>query len=162
MAGTGAGYTLGAAAPAGSTTLQLASGTGTVSAGDVISIAGDPRFYMVTGVGITGPGSITIGNPGLRQDAPAAAAVTLGASYYPNIAMSKSASRLVTRAPALPQDMTGAARDMATDRTTVTDPVSGISFEISEYLQYRQVQYEVAIVWGYNVTKQNNIAILRG
>lgn len=162
VAGTGANYTLGAAAATGATSLTLASGTGTVNPGDIISIAGDPRNYAVVGVGISGPGTITIGAPGLRQDAPAAAAVQLGASYYPNIAMSKSASRLVTRAPALPQDMSGAARDMATDRTTVTDPVSGISFEISEYLQYRQVQYEVAIVWGYNVTKQNNIAILRG
>jgi hypothetical protein len=162
IAGTGTGYTLGAAAVTGATSLTLAAGTGTIKAGDVISIAGDPRFYMVTGTGITGPGTITIGLPGLRQDAPSAAAVTVGASYYPNIAMSKTASRLVTRAPALPTDMTGQPRDMATDRTTVTDPVSGISFEISEYLQYRQVQYEIALVWGYNVTKPNNIAILRG
>jgi hypothetical protein len=162
VAGTGANYTVAANTLAGATTLNLTGGTGTINPGDVINIAGDPNFYMVTGTGITGPGTITIGNPGLRIPAPAAAAVTLGGSYYPNLALSKSASRLVTRAPALPTDMSGQPRDMATDRTTVTDPVSGISFEISEYLQYRQVQYEVAIVWGYNVTKQNNIAILRG
>jgi hypothetical protein len=162
VAGTGNGYTLASAAPKGTTSLTLTGGTGTVKPGDAISIAGDGRSYMVTGTGISGPGTITIGAPGLMQDAPATSAVSLGGSYYPNIAMSKSASRLVTRAPALPTDMAGQVRDMAVDRITVTDPVSGISFEISEYLQYRQVQYEIAIVWGYNVTKPNNVVVLRG
>ena len=165
QAGTGASYVLGAGSyPVGATSLALATGTGTVKPGDCIVLAGDPNVYVVVGPvgGIAAPGTITIGGPGLRQAHAAGDTVTLGASYRPNIAMSKSASRLVTRAPALPTDMTGQARDSATDRTTVTDPVSGISFEISEYLQYRQVQYEVAVVWGYNVTKSANIALLRG
>ena len=171
VAGTGSGYVLGNNPNGGGTTyavgatqLALGTGTGTVKPGDCIVLAGDPNVYVVVGPtgGISAPGTITIGGPGLRLPHAAADTVSLGASYRPNIAMSKSASRLVTRAPALPTDMTGQARDMATDRTTVTDPVSGISFEISEYLQYRQVQYEVAVVWGYNVTKSNNIALLRG
>lgn len=162
---TGAGYTLGAAAATGAVALALASGTGGVKPGDAITLAGDPNVYMVVGkssAAITGPGTIYIGGPGLRQDHAAGDQVVVGAGYRPNIAMSKSASRLVTRAPSLPVDMSGAVRDSATDRTTVTDPVSGISFEISEYLQYRQVQYEVAVVWGYNVTKPDFITVLRG
>lgn len=161
--GTGAGFVLSGAHAEGATTLTLGTGTGTVKAGDAITIAGDDNVYMVNqGNGAGGPGTIKIGGPGLRQAHADGDAVTIGASYRPNIAMSRSAGRLVTRAPSLPTDMGGQPRDMATDRTTVVDPVSGLAFEISEYLQYRQVQYEIAIVWGFVVTKPANIAILRG
>ncbi len=161
--GTGAGYTLNTGGYLiGTRSLALTGGTGTVKPGDAITLAGDPNVYMVTGTGISGPGTITIGAPGLKLAHNAGDTVTLGSGYMPNIAMSKSASRLVTRAPALPASMGGSTGDMATDRTTVTDPVSGISFEISEYRQYRQIQFEIAVVWGYNVTDTSKIAILRG
>lgn len=161
--GTGTGYTVSGALAERATTIPVASGTGTIKAGDAITFAGDDNVYMVVqGKATDGAGTIKIGSPGLRQAHANGDAITVGNSYRPNIAMSKSASRLVTRAPSLPKDMSGRERDSATDRTTVTDPVSGLSFEISEYLQYRQVQYEIAIVWGYNVTKADNIAILRG
>lgn len=161
--GTGAGFVLSGAHAEGATTLTLATGAGTVKPGDAVTLAGDDNVYMVTqGNGAGGPGTIKIGGPGLRQPHADGDALTIGNSYRPNIAMSKSAGRLVTRAPSLPTGMDGQPRDMATDRITVTDPVSGLSFEISEYLQYRQVQYEIAIVWGFIVTKPANIAILRG
>lgn len=150
--------------PIGSRLFNISTGSGNFKAGDAIQLAGDPNIYMVTR-GNTAPNSTTqvqIGSPGLRVASSSGVGITTLNSYRPNIAMSKSASRLVTRAPSLPVDMAGNPRDMATDRTTVTDPVSGLSFEISEYLQYRQVQYEIAIVWGYNVTKPDNVAVLLG
>lgn len=161
--GTGSGYVLGAGTyTAGTTSLALASGTGTVNPGDVITLAGDTNKYVVTGIGISAPGTVTIGAPGLRLAHAAGDAVTVGGSYTPNLAFSRSAIVLATRAPALPVDMSGQVRDMATDRTTVTDPVSGISFEISEYLQYRQIQYEVALAWGSGIVKPSNVAVLQG
>jgi hypothetical protein len=160
--GTGAGYTLGANAAVGATLLTLASGTGTVNAGDVITLAGDPNAYVVNGVGIAAPGTITIGSPGLRLAHTSGDAVTVGGSYTPNIALSRSAMVLATRAPALPVDPSGRPMDMAEDRQTVIDPVSGIAFEVSMYLQYRQIQYEIALAWGAAVTKADNVAILRG
>jgi hypothetical protein len=38
--------------------------------------------------------------------------------------------------------------DTADDVMNVTDPVSGITFQIALYRQYRQVRYEVGLAWG--------------
>ncbi len=37
--------------------------------------------------------------------------------------------------------------DTADDVMNVTDPVSGITFQIALYRQYRQVRYEVGVAW---------------
>ena len=47
-------------------------------------------------------------------------------------------------------------------RITVTDPVSGISFEIAEYKQFRQTSYHVALAWGAANIKPNHVAVLAG
>ena len=71
-AGTGEGYSISETCAAGTTTIPLAGGTGTVLVGDSISFVGDPTRYTVTvnpghaTGGITGSGqSLTIAAPGL-------------------------------------------------------------------------------------------------
>lgn len=156
--GTGAAYTTDTAGyAAGSTVINLITGTGTVLAGDVITFAGDTNKYVVN-AGITAPGTVTIGAPGLRVAISAAAtAVTVANSYTGNLAFSGSSIVLATRAPALPD-----GGDMAVDRMTITDPRSGISFEVAMYAQYRQMQYEISAVWGVKGIKPNHGAILLG
>jgi len=160
--GTGASYVTSAATlTVGQTVIPLITGTGTINPGDVISIATDPNKYVVT-VGIAAPGSITIGSPGIRQAVAVSQAVTVGNTYTPNIALSKSAAVLATRAPAVPLDINGQPMDMAEDRIILTDPYSGISFEVSLYLQYRQIKYEIGLAWGQAAIKQDHIAVLQG
>jgi hypothetical protein len=156
--GTGAAYTTTAAGfPVGTTSIPLITGTGTILAGDNITFAGDTNIYVVT-TGIAAPGTIVIAQPGLRVAIPTAAtAVTVGTGGTRNMVFSSSAIQLATRAPALPE-----GGDMADDRTFVTDPVSGLSFEVSLYRQYRQVKYEVAIAWGQKLLKPEHTAILLG
>jgi hypothetical protein len=48
------------------------------------------------------------------------------------------------------------------DRTTVQDPITGMSFEVSLYRQYRQVKYEVSCAWGTASVKDEHIGILLG
>ena len=145
----------------GATQITLASaGTGEIKAGDVITFAGDPNQYVVTSgdTDVSDGGSITIQAPGLRQAIPSSATeVTVVGDSARNFAFARSAIQLATRAPALPE-----GGDMADDRMTITDPRSGLSFEVSLYRQYRQVQYEIALAWGTQVVKPEHTALLLG
>lgn len=150
-----AGYAIGA------TTITLASaGTGTLVAGDVITFTGDSNKYVVTSgdTDVSNGGTFTIAAPGLRQALAASAVnITVVAAAARNMAFRRSAIVLATRMPALP-----AEGDMAADRTTVTDPRSGISLELAMYKQYRQVQYELAVAWGWECVKPEHTALLLG
>jgi len=46
--------------------------------------------------------------------------------------------------------------------TTVTDPRSGLSFEVSVYPGYRKVVYEVALAWGFANVKPAHTSMLLG
>lgn len=156
--GTGAAYTTNTAGYAvGATSITLITGTGTINAGDVVTFGSDTNKYVVV-AGIAAPGTITIAAPGLKVAIPASAqAVALSANFTPNVAYSKNAIILATRAPALPD-----GGDLAVDRMTITDPRSGISFEVAMYPQYRQMQYEISAVWGTKGIKPEHTAILLG
>lgn len=161
-AGTAASATTNAAGYAvGATVITLASaGTGALKAGDVVTFAGDVNKYvLVSGdTDTSNGGTFTLAAPGLRVAIPASAtAITVVASHAANIGFSQNAIALVTRAPALPQQ-----GDLAIDRITVTDPRSGIVFEISLYPGYRMVRAEVAIAWGVKAVKTEHIAMLLG
>jgi hypothetical protein len=56
----------------------------------------------------------------------------------------------------------GRAMDMADDVMTVTDPVSGISFDIAVYRQFMQIVYHVRLAWGTQGVKQAHTALLLG
>jgi len=103
-------------------------------------------------------GTVVLAAPGLRQAIPAAATnITLQGSGARNMGFHRNAIALATRAPARPVE-----GDMATDVSLVTDPRSGITFEISVYKQYRQVQYEVSIAYGVKAIKPEHMVLLVG
>ncbi|WP_148716484.1 P22 phage major capsid protein family protein [Chitinolyticbacter meiyuanensis] len=161
-AGTGASATTNNAGYAvGATSITLASaGTGTILAGDVISFSGDTNKYVVvTGdTDVSNGGTIVIAAPGLQKAIPAAATnITVTATSARNMFFARSAIALATRAPALPEQ-----GDSAVDRMIVTDPLTGLSFEISMYAQYRQMQYEIAMAWGCAAVKPDHIGLLLG
>jgi hypothetical protein len=161
VGGTGSGFVTGAAYPIGATIIAVSTGTGTINAGDVVRFAGDTNQYAVVS-GTTGPGSITIGVPGLKvAQGASGVAVTIVGSYTPNIAFTRDALVLATRAPALPS-FGGQTKDMADDHLKVTDPVSGLTFDVGVYYQFYQVNIRVSLVWGVAVIKQDHIAILEG
>ena len=150
-----AGYAVGA------TEITLASaGTGTILAGDVITFAGDTNKYVVASgdADVSGGGTITLAAPGLRVAiAASTTAITVFAATSRSLAFPSSALHLVARAPALPNE-----GDMALDRMLITDPRSGLTFEVSLYPGYRKIRAEVAMAWGVKAVKPAHIATLLG
>lgn len=138
-----------------STVINVDTGSGTILEGDIVTFAGDSRKYVVAEP--LSNGSITIAAPGIQKALLDNTAITIGENFTANMAFSRSSMVLATRAPALP-----GGRDMAEDRITIVDPVSGLSFEISVYLQYRQLQYEVAMAWGVANFKPESSVVLLG
>lgn len=69
---------------------------------------------------------------------------------------------LASRQPALPEDLNGRGMDAASDRLMITDPASGLNFEVSLYAQYRQAKIEIALAWGVKVIKPEHCALLLG
>lgn len=151
-----AGYAVGA------TTITLASaGTGTIVAGDVISHARDTGNKYVVGTGdadVSNGGTFIVNAPGLRLAVTAAtSALTLAAAYAANMAFDRSAIHLIARVPALPD-----GGDSADDVTTVTDPRSGLTFQIALYRQRLRIVYEVRLCWGVKVVRPQHLALLLG
>lgn len=161
VGGTGSGFVTGATYPIGATQIAVGTGTGTINAGDIVKFAGDTNQYCVT-AGTSGPGSITIGKPGLKiAQAASGASVTVVGSYTPNVAFTRDAVVLATRAPAAPE-FNGISGDMADDAVLITDEFSGLTYEIRVYRQYRQIRFEIALVWGCAVVNPEHVAILEG
>jgi len=161
--GTGASYTTTTAGFAvGTTSIPLITGTGTILAGDVVTFAGDTNKYVVA-TGIAAPGTIVLAAPGLLQAVAASAvAVTVGNTAAQNVLFDRNAIQLVTRAPAMPIGPDGVPMDMADDVMTVTDPVSGLTFDVAVYRQFMQLVYHVRLAWGVAAVKSNHITNLLG
>jgi len=153
--GTGANYVTDGTGSEGDTVISLKTGTGTILAGDTITFAGDANKYVVATA--LAAGDVTIAAPGLKADVAGDVAVTVGNGYAANMAFNRDAIVLVTRAPARPVE-----GDLAEDVMLMTDPRSGITFEVSMYKEYRQVHFEVALAWGVSAIKPEHIGILLG
>lgn len=153
--GTGASWLVNGTLAVGDTTITADGGTGTILAGDVITIAGDANKYVVTAA--LGGGSLTIAAPGLRVAPADNAAITVGNSYTGNMAFSQNAALLAARTPAMPE-----GGDEATDVTTVQDPISGLVFQVAMYKEYRRVKYEIGLAWGVKMVKPEHAALLLG
>ena len=152
-----------AAFTVGQTAIPLATaGTGVVAAGDIITFANDTNKYVVSAVSFAGanPASgdtITLAAPGLRvAQGVATRAITVVAAAARNIGFSRNAIVFATRLPS------SVERDLAFMKEIVTDPVSGISFEIAGYPGIDMATYHIRACWGVKVIKPEHIAILLG
>ena len=154
--GTGASYLVNdASAAVGDTAIAADGGSGTILAGDVITIAGDSNQYVVTAA--LSAGSLTIAAPGPRVAVADNAAITVVATSSRNMVFDRSALVLAARAPARPEE-----GDTASDVIVITDPRSGLSLEFAMYKGYRKVRYEVGLAWGVKNIKPEHTALVLG
>lgn len=130
-----------------------------VKAGDVVTFGGDPNMYVVAKDCTASP--LVIAEPGLRKPIADNASITIGSAYQANLAFARSAVHLICRDPQMPV-IDGKAIDKAADVTHVTDPVSGLTFQIALYKGYHRVKFEVGLAWGCAVLKPEHCALLLG
>lgn len=155
--GTGTGYLLNdAASTIGDTAIEVDTGSGTVLVGDIITFAADTTNKYVVNTALVGT-ELSIGTPGLRAAIADSNAITVGATYTPNVLMHRSALELISRAPAVPE-----GGDIAVDAMLMQDPHSGLVFEIRVYKGYRKTMIEVAMAWGFKAWKPDNIVVVMG
>lgn len=152
-AGTGAGYVLDGAHAAGATSIKVKTGTGTILAGGVLTIAGDATQYVVD-AGIAAPGTFTI-NPltqdgkGLKKALADGAAVTLIGAHVANLAFHRSAIGLAIRPIAMPP-----GGDAAVDYQLITDPVSSLTVGLAHYKGRGMSRIELQAAWGVNAIRR--------
>lgn len=152
-AGTGASYLLNGALSVGATTVAVDTGSGTILAGDIVTI-GSHKYVVATALS---GGSFTINAPGIVAAAADNLAITVNATSARNLAFSSDAIVLATRLPIFP-----AQGDLAIDNEIITDPRTGISFDLRVYPGDGMVLYRIHALWGYKVLKPAHAALLLG
>lgn len=155
--GTGSLYVVNGAHAVGATSLVAKTGTGTVLAGDVVTLEDDTANKYMVNTGIAAAGTMVLGSPGLRQAQTDSKTITVGNSYTGNWGFDRQAIHLLVRQPAMPE-----GGDSADDVQVITDPFSGISFQVALYRQYRRISYEIALAWGVKVVNSESVATLLG
>jgi hypothetical protein len=155
--GTGATYQSNNAAgyTAGSSSIAVDTGSGTVLAGDIVTFTGDTNKYVVNTA--LAAGSLAIGTPGLRAALADNVAMTVGNNYTANIALHRAALEVGVRPPAMPM-----GGDAAVDSLLIADPRSGLAFEVAAYKGYMKAMFEVRCVAGAKAWKPDFIATLLG
>ena len=126
-----------------------------LKAGDVLTFGTDANKYILSADNTATP--LVLNKPGLVKGVNDNTAVAIGSGYTANLAFHRDAIQLVTRAPAMPN-----GGDMADDVMSITDPVSGLSFQVAVYREYHRVKFEVGLAWGVKLIKPEHAVILLG
>jgi len=149
------GDTTSADEPIGETAIAVNFTAGDYVAGDVVWFGTDTEHkYVVASVGTN---VLNIASPGLKAAVASGSSVVQADAFTPNLAFDFNAIKLLARQPAMPS-----GGDSADDVMVVTDPVSGLPFQIALYKQYRAKHYEIGLAWGCELIKPEHSIILLG
>jgi hypothetical protein len=128
--------------------------SGTLNKGALLTIGG--RKYMVAADVASGDTVIVIA-PKLLNAAVSGSTLSVGGQYLANVAFSRDFLYLAARTPAMPSQ-----GDEAKDVMVITDPVSGLSFQVALYGAYRQTRVEIGLAWGQKAVNIRHGACLLG
>ena len=158
--GSGDGYLVNGDVAKGSKEIAIDSGTGTFAKGDIVHFGEDTDHLYIVAEDVPTGGTILKLTTPLTVGVKDNDAVTIGEAYLASAAFRHGAVQLATRVPAVPR-FNGAMRDLAIDRTVITDPVSKLSFEVAIWGGAYQATITFAAVWGVkNIKGEHSVAIL--
>lgn len=147
--GTGTSYQLSAAAAVGDTTINVDTGSGTLLAGDIVTVAGTSHKY-VANTALSG-GAFTIGRPGLRAAEADNDAITIGNDYTPSLAFERNAVVGIMRPPLIPANPT-------INQMLISDQF-GMTYLMLDIAQYGQRTWELHLAWGFKAVNSEFVAI---
>jgi hypothetical protein len=131
--------------------IAIDTGSGTFNAGDVIKFADDNNYYVVESATAT---KLTL-KEGLKTAVGDNKAITVYA-YKPNACFARGAIVLASRVPYVPS-----RGDIAIDRQIITDPVTGIPYELAVWGGAYQNSVTIATAWGCkNIKPENTVALI--
>ena len=135
---------------AGTTELTIDSGSGTIIAGDIVTI-GSHNY----GVAAATSPTLTLNAPGLEETVADNDTITVIADTVRLLGFSQDAICLATRLPEAPRD-----GDQALGREVVTDPRSGISLELVKWPGYDMNTYHVRACFGASVISPEHVGAI--
>ena len=136
--------------PIGETTVAFDGATVNTTGfqiGDVITVGSQTTKYVIGAANTDTSGNLTL-NAGLRVASADDDTIVTSASHTASAMFHRNAVELVMRAPARPD-----GGDAADDVLTVTDPHSGLVFQVAIYRGYHKSLVEVSCVYGAKVWK---------
>jgi len=150
--GTGTSYQLSAAGSVGDTTINVDTGSGTLLAGDIVTVAGTSHKYVANSA-LSG-GVFTIGRPGLRAAEADNDAITIGNDYTPNMAFERNAVVGIMRPPVMPPN--------PTQQMQLISDGMGMTYMLLQIAQYGMLTWELHLAWGFKVVQSEHVALLLG
>ena len=142
-AGSATSVTLSAAANPGEDIIAINALSGSLNKGALITLGG--KMYVVKSDYAAGTTQIAIG-PAIIDGVTSGSTGTVVASYLPSVMFTPDFLYSIVRPPARPE-----GGDSARDVITVTDPVSGLTFQAALYEGYYQNMVEIGLAWGQKV-----------
>lgn len=127
----------------------------TIAAGDTITFSSDTTRSYVVKKYTAASHTIELESPGLIKAVADGDTITVAASHEASMAFTPKAIELATRLPKLMQE-----GDLGTHRI-VTDPISGISFDVAYYPGHGMGQFEISVAYGGNVMKPEHLVVLQ-
>lgn len=149
--GDATGYLVNGKADEGAKEVTVDTGSGSFVAGDVVTFGDATTLYVVKSATAT---KIILDMP-LKADVADNAAVTVK-DYKPNACFARGSIILASRVPYVP-----ARGDIAIDRQIITDPLTGIPYELAVWGGAYQNSVTIATAWGVkNIKAENTVALL--
>lgn len=160
VAGTlaGVGTTVTGVNAIGATVIALSGGaSGTILAGDIVTLGSAYTYNVVSSVGGSTPSSITIASPGLIAATAGAEIVAVKASFRGNLLIQKNALAFAM-APLIDTIQVPGA----TMQQVIIDEISGLSLRLEVSRQHRQVQWSYDALYGAKFVRPQLASWLAG